>query len=163
MWPSRPIAGKPSSARWALAIAMPGANISTKGPPLKIEYAVWKSAAVGVPDASAASIAVNSMQSTSTASAGCLSSSRARSSAILVLKQRSSIMSLTSASKSSGSSIASQPGAWLSATKRAPTSLHRSAIVSCPSTRTSCPRSTSMRAIPSVGTRLPAPSQVAIR
>jgi hypothetical protein len=146
-----------------LAIAMPGANISTRGPPRKIEYAVWKSAAVGVPEANATSIAVNSMQSTSTASAGSLSSSRARSCAMLVLKQRSSIMIFTSASKSSGSSIASQPGAWLSERKRAPTSLHRSAIVSWPSTRTSCPRSRSVRAIPSVGTRLPAPSQVAIR
>ncbi len=82
---------------------------------------------------------------------------------MVVLKQSSSIMSFTSASKSSGSSIASQPWPWVNGTKRAPTSLHRSAIVSCPIIRTSWPRSTSVRVIPSVGTRFPAPSQVTIR
>ena len=79
------------------------------------------------------------------------------------LKQRSSIISFISASKSSGSSIASQPSPWLNGTKRAPVSAHRSAIVSWPSRRTSWPRSTSVRVIPSVGTRFPAPSHVAIR
>ena len=79
------------------------------------------------------------------------------------LKQSPSIMSLTSASKSSGSSIASHPWPWVNGTKRAPTSPHRSVIVSCPSIRTSWPRSTSVRVIPSVGTRLPAPSHVTIR
>ena len=137
MSPSLSIAGRPSSARCALAIAMPGANISTRGPPRKIVYGVWNSAAVGVPDASATSIAVNSMLSTSTASAGSRASSWARSWAMVVLKHSSSIMSFISASKSSGSSIASQPSPWDNGTKRAPTSPHRSAIVSCPSIRTS--------------------------
>ena len=163
MSPSLSIAGRPSSARCALAIGLPGANISTRGPPRKIVYGVWNSVAVGVPEASATSIAVNSMQSTSTASAGSRSSSRARSWAIVELKQSSSISSATSAAKSSGSSIASQPPLWVSGTKRAPTSAHRSAIVAWPSSRTSWPRSTIVRAMPSVGTRFPAPSQVAIR
>ena len=46
------------------------------------------------------------------------------------LKHRSSIRSFISASKSFGSSMASQPSPWLSGTKRAPVSVHRSAIVS---------------------------------
>ena len=130
MSPSCSTAGSPSCSRWAFAIASPGANISTSGPPRKIVYAVWNSVAVGTPRASATSMAVNSRQSTSTTSAGSRSSSRARSSAMTELKQRSSIISLTSASKSSGSSMASQPSPWLSGTKRAPASAHRSAIVS---------------------------------
>ena len=40
---------------------------------------------------------------------------------MVVLKHSSSIMSFTSALKSSGSSIASQPSPWVSGTKRAPT------------------------------------------
>ena len=141
----------------------PGANISTNGPPRKIVYAVWNSVAVGLPDARATSIVVNSMQSTSTASAGSRSSSFARSPGMVELKHSSSIRSRISASKSPGSSIASHSSFWLSGTKRVPTSPHRSAMVRCPISRTSWPRSTSVRAMPSVGARLPAPSQVAIR
>ncbi len=126
MSPRLSTAGRPSSARCAFAIAMPGANISTSGPPRKIVYGVWNSVAVGVPEASATSIAVNSMQSTSTASAGSRSSSRATSRAMTELKLSSSISSFTSASKSSGSSIASQSAPWLNGTKRVPTSPHRS-------------------------------------
>ena len=163
MSPSLSTAGRPSSARRAFAIATPGANISTNGPPRKIVYAVWSSVAVGLPDASATSIVVNSMQSTSTASAGSRSSSFARSSGMVELKHSSSIRSRISASKSPGSSIASHSSFWLNGTKRVPTSPHRSAMVRCPISRTSWPRSTSVRAIPSVGARLPAPSQVAIR
>ncbi len=163
MSPSLSIAGSPSSVRCAFAIVRPGANISTSGPPRKIAYGVWNRVAVGMPDASATSIAVNSMQSTSTASAGSRPSSPARSRAMVELKQSCSIRSFTSASKSSGSSIASQPSPWVNGTKRAPTSAHRSAIVPCPIIRTSWPRSTSARAMPSVGTRFPAPSQVTIR
>ena len=78
------------------------------------------------------------------------------------LKESSSTRSFTSASKSFGSSIASQSGPWLNGTKRVPTSPHRSTIVVCPIIRTSWLRSTSVRAIPSVGARFPAPSQVTI-
>ena len=49
MSPSRLDRRQPSSARCAFAIAMPGANISTSGPPRKIVYGVWNSAAVGCP------------------------------------------------------------------------------------------------------------------
>ena len=126
-------------------------------------YAVWKSVAVGLPEATATSIAVNSMQSTSTASAGSRSSSFARSPATVELKLSSLMRSRISASKSPGSSIASQSSPWLNGTKRVPTSPHRSAMVRCPISRTSWPRSTSVRAMPSVGARFPAPSQVMIR
>ena len=120
---------EPERARCAFAIDSPGANISTSSPPRKIVYGVWNSVAVGTPRASATSMAVNSMQSTSTASAGSRSSSRARSPAMAALKHRSSMRSFISASKSSGSSMSSQPSPWLRATKRAPVSAHRSAIV----------------------------------
>ena len=143
------IAGIPSSVRRALAIAMPDANISTRGPGAEDrlrrveEHRGRHSRCQGHVDR-------REQHAVDQYRVGWLAVQRcATSPAMVELKQSSSIRSFTSASKSS---IASQPLPWVKGTKRAPTSPHRSVIESCPIIRTSWPRSTRLRATPSVGT-----------